>query len=100
MFSNFPENVDDALRQRAGARFLVDGPQTREDYIDILALLMGKKHDIPLGDHELYAAQQIQKAVAASFTSHNRPKEPGLMEVFDRVSSRIGALGFGSLGFS
>ena len=26
MFSNYPENVDDALRQRAGARFLVDGP--------------------------------------------------------------------------
>ncbi len=36
MFSNYPENVDDALRQRAGARFLVDGPQSREDYIDIL----------------------------------------------------------------
>ena len=49
MFSNYPENVDDALRQRAGARFLVDGPQTREDYIDILALLLGKKHEIPLG---------------------------------------------------
>ena len=51
MFSNYPENVDDALRQRAGARFLVDGPQTREDYIDILYLLMGRNHDIPLGDH-------------------------------------------------
>ncbi len=55
MFSNYPENVDDALRQRAGARFLVDGPQSREDYIDILALLMGKNGMIfPLGDHELY----------------------------------------------
>ncbi len=31
MFSNFPENLDDALRQRAGARFIVDGPQSRED---------------------------------------------------------------------
>ncbi|HEX9856962.1 MAG TPA: ATP-binding protein, partial [Paracoccaceae bacterium] len=41
MFSNYPENVDDALRQRAGARFLVDGPISREDYIDILALLLG-----------------------------------------------------------
>ncbi|MGB3247147.1 MAG: ATP-binding protein, partial [Sulfitobacter sp.] len=39
MFSNYPENVDDALRQRAGARFLVDGPQTRDDYVDILYLL-------------------------------------------------------------
>ncbi len=92
MFSNYPENVDDALRQRAGARFLVDGPITRDDYIDILYLLMGKNHDIPLGDHEAYAAQQIQKAVAASFESHNKPHEEGLMKVFDRVHSEIGEL--------
>ena len=92
MFSNYPENVDDALRQRAGARFLVDGPQTREDYIDILHLLMGRNHAIPLGAHELYAAQQIEKAVAASFESHNRPHEEGLMRVFDRVHGEIGDL--------
>ncbi len=92
MFSNYPENVDDALRQRAGARFLVDGPQTREDYIDILYLLMGKNHDIPLGDHEAYAAQEIKSAVAASFESHSRPHEAGLLNVFDRVSSQIGEL--------
>ncbi len=92
MFSNYPENVDDALRQRAGARFLVDGPITREDYIDILYLLMGKNHDIPLGDHEAYAAQQIQKAVAASFESHSKPHEEGLMKVFERVHSDIGEL--------
>ncbi|MDO6484410.1 AAA family ATPase [Shimia thalassica] len=92
MFSNYPENVDDALRQRAGARFLVDGPQTRDDYIDILHLLMGKNHDIPLGDHDLYEAQAIQKAVAASFESHSRPHEAGLLNVFDRVHDEIGDL--------
>ena len=92
MFSNYPENVDDALRQRAGARFLVDGPQTREDYIDILALLMGKNHDIPLGSHELFEAQAIQKAVAASFESHSRPHEAGLMNVFDRIHDQVGEL--------
>ena len=92
MFSNYPENVDDALRQRAGARFLVDGPQTREDYIDILALLMGKNHDIPLGAHELYAAQEIQKAVTASFEGHSRPHEDGLLNVFDRIQSEVGEL--------
>ncbi|WP_370213071.1 ATP-binding protein [Roseovarius sp.] len=92
MFSNYPENVDDALRQRAGARFLVDGPQTREDYIDILALLMGKNHDIPLGAHELYAAQEIEKAVAASFESHGKPHEEGLLRVYDRVANEIGPL--------
>ncbi|MEL7126919.1 MAG: ATP-binding protein, partial [Pseudomonadota bacterium] len=92
MFSNYPENVDDALRQRAGARFLVDGPQTREDYIDILYLLMGRNHDIPVGAHEVFSAQEIKSAVAASFESHARPHEEGLMEVFDRVHAQVGEL--------
>lgn len=92
MFSNFPENVDDALRQRAGARFLVDGPQTQEDYIDILSLLLGRNHAIPLGDHALFAAQEIKKAVAASFESHNRPHEDGLRAVWDRVAADLGPL--------
>jgi len=92
MFSNYPENVDDALRQRAGARFLVDGPQTRDDYIDILYLLMGKNHDIPVGEHEVFSAQEIKTAVAKSFESHAKPHEPGLMNVFDKVNSEIGEL--------
>ncbi|WP_272005219.1 AAA family ATPase [Roseovarius sp. ZX-A-9] len=92
MFSNFPENVDDALRQRAGARFLVDGPITREDYIDILNLLMGRNHDIPLGDHEAFAAQEIKKAVAASFASHSKPHEEGLLRVYEAVDAKIGKL--------
>ncbi|RID92696.1 ATP-binding protein [Gemmobacter lutimaris] len=92
MFSNYPENVDDALRQRAGARFLVDGPQSREDYIDILALLLGKNHAIPLGEHDLFAAQEIKRAVAASFEKHARPQEDGLIRVFDKVAGDIGPL--------
>ncbi|MEP3276040.1 MAG: ATP-binding protein [Stappiaceae bacterium] len=92
MFSNYPENVDDALRQRAAARFLVDGPRTREDYIDILYLLMGDNHTIPTGDHDLFEAQAIQKAVAASYESHSRPHEAGLLNVFDKISAQIGEL--------
>ncbi|WP_151719563.1 AAA family ATPase [Gemmobacter serpentinus] len=92
MFSNFPENVDDALRQRAGARFLVDGPQSREDYIDILSLLLGRNHQIPLGDHDLFAAQEIKRAVAASFDRHARPQEDGLVKVFERVTADVGPL--------
>ena len=92
MFSNYPENVDDALRQRAGARFLVDGPQTQADYIDILALLMGKNHDIPLGDHDLFSAQEIKTAVAQSFEAHEKPQEDGLLQVFDRVQAQVGPL--------
>ena len=92
MFSNYPENVDDALRQRAGARFLVDGPQSREDYIDILSLLLGKNHAIPVGDHQLFAAQEIRKAVAASFEGHSKPHEEGLLKVWDKVSGEIGKL--------
>ncbi|MFV2034048.1 MAG: ATP-binding protein [Halocynthiibacter sp.] len=92
MFSNYPENVDDALRQRAGARFLVDGPQSRDDYIDILSLLMGNNHEIPLGKHDLFAAQEIKTAVAASFESHGRPREEGLLRVWEQVNNDIGAL--------
>ncbi len=92
MFSNYPENVDDALRQRAGARFLVDGPQSREDYIDILALLLGRNHAIPLGEHDLYASQEIKRAVAASFASHGQPKEDGLVAVWQKVEAEIGSL--------
>jgi energy-coupling factor transporter ATP-binding protein EcfA2 len=87
MFSNYPENVDDALRQRAGARFLVDGPQTRADYIDILALLLGKNHQIPVGEHDLFAAQQLQRAVSESYASHSRPKEEALLAVWERVQA-------------
>lgn len=84
MFSNYPENVDDALRQRAGARWLVDGPQTRDDYIDIFVLLAGKNHKIDLGDHELYAAQEIQRAVTEAYEEHAKPQEDGLMKVYER----------------
>ncbi len=92
MFSNYPENVDDALRQRAGARFLVDGPQSRDDYIDILALLLGKNHAIPLGDHALYAAQEMRRAVAESFASHGQPKEDGLLAVWEKTGRDLGAM--------
>ena len=92
MFSNYPENVDDALRQRAGARFLVDGPQSREDYIDILALLLGKNHAIPVGAHELFASQEIKKAVSASFADYAKPHEDGLLRVWDQVGRDLGRL--------
>lgn len=91
MFSNYPEKVDDALRQRAGARWQVDGPQTRDDYIDILALLAGKNHQIPLGDHKLYANQNISEAVTAAYATHNEPKESELLKVFKSHISGHGA---------
>ena len=90
MFSNYPENVDDALRQRAGARWLVDGPQSREDYIDIFVLLAGKNHRIELGDHKLYAAQEIQRAVDTAYESHSKPHEAGLMNVYERFMKEHG----------
>ena len=92
MFSNYPENVDDALRQRAGARWLVDGPQTRDDYIDIFVLLAGKNHKIPLGDHDLFEAQAIQKAVASAYEEHSKPQEDGLEAVYERFMKVNGGL--------
>lgn len=90
MFSNYPENVDDALRQRAGARWLVDGPQTRDDYIDIFVLLAGKNHKIPLGDHALLQNQAIQKAISVAYEEHSKPREEGLQKVYDRFLDQFG----------
>ena len=90
MFSNYPENVDDALRQRAGARWLVDGPQTREDYIDIFVLLAGKNHKIDLGKHKLFDAQIIEKAVSEAYEDYSEPQEDGLEEVYDHFMDKHG----------
>lgn len=92
MFSNHAENIDDALRQRAAARFLIDGPKSRDDYIDILSLLLGRRHDIPVGDHDLMQAQAMRRAVAESYAGHSRPTEPGLGKVFDDISRSFGTL--------
>jgi hypothetical protein len=92
MFSNYPENVDDALRQRAGARWLVDGPQTEDDYIDIFALLVGKNDQIPLGEHDLYAGQEIKRAVSQSYAAHARPQEEGLAAVWERYQKEKGKI--------
>lgn len=92
MFSNYPENVDDALRQRAGARWLVDGPQTEDDYIDIFAMLVGKNHSIPLGDHKLFEGQEIKRAVSTSYEQHARPQEDGLLAVWQAHEKEHGAV--------
>jgi hypothetical protein len=92
MFSNYPENVDDALRQRAGARWLVDGPQSEGDYIDIFALLVGRNHQIPLGEHQLFAGQEIRQAVSQSYEAHSRPKEEGLLAVWERFEKEEGKI--------
>ena len=90
MFSNYPENVDDALRQRASARWLVDGPQSREDYIDIFVLLAGDNHKIPLGKHELYAKQEIRRAVSEAYERYSQPQEEGLRKVYERYMDQHG----------
>lgn len=90
MFSNYPDKVDDALRQRAGARWLVDGPQTLADYTDIFHLLIGKNHKIALGDHDLFAAQAIKAMAEKSYAQHARPQEADLVKVFESVVERHG----------
>ena len=92
MFSNHAEAIDDALRQRAGARFLIDGPKTREDYIDILTLLLGRRHDIPVGEHQPMKAQEIRTAVREGYEAHDAPREPALARIFREVEARLGPL--------
>lgn len=90
MFSNYPEKVDDALRQRAGARWLVDGPQSRADYIDIFHLLLGDNHMIDSGAHDLYANQNITNNVTTSYQHHERPHEERLTTVWEQFTAQHG----------
>lgn len=90
MFSNYPEKVDDALRQRAGARWLVDGPQTLADYTDIFYLLVGKNHKLDLGKHDLFKAQAIQEMAEKSYESHSLPHEASLLEVYEAYVAQHG----------
>ena len=41
--------------------------------------------EIPLGDHKLYAAQEIQRAVSEAYEEHAKPQEEGLEKVFERL---------------
>ncbi len=92
MFSNYPENVDDALRQRAGARYLVDGPQTAEDYTDLLALLLQSRSNIDVGNAELYETQKIEGMIQQSYAKHNEPETPKLMEIYQKATAEMGKI--------
>jgi len=85
LFSNYPEKVDDALRQRTQARFLVDGPQTQEDFTDLLFLLLGSNWTMPLGSgYESFTTQQVRKVIQAKYAEHDRPRSAALSALFEK----------------
>jgi hypothetical protein len=81
MFTNFPDKVDDALRQRAAARWLIDGPQSAKDFADILDLMIGKVFTGPKGDSVPGAAL----ATSDPYSAHRTPSEPRLLKVYERM---------------
>jgi hypothetical protein len=92
LFSNHPERVDDALRQRMQARFLVDGPRTPEDFTDLLHILLGRSWSLPLGDgYEPLAAQQVQRVIRAKYAGHDVPSSPALRAIFDAAREESGS---------
>jgi hypothetical protein len=94
LFSNHPEKVDDALRQRMQARFLVDGPRTREDYTDLLHLLLRRDFELPLGPgYQPFASQELRRVISAKYAEHDVPRAPALRGIFDAVMGRLGADG-------
>ena len=96
MFSNHAENIDAALRQRASARFLIDGPQSQAEFTDILALLLGPHVDIPAGGHDTGPApvggQGADQAVTDCHEAHSRPGDGTLAVIFDQVEREYGPL--------
>lgn len=87
LFSNYPEKVDDALRQRTQSRFLVNGPQTLDDFTDLMFLLLGKHWDLSLGEgYEPYATQQIRKMIQTKYAEYDRPRSPELLKIFEKAA--------------
>ncbi|MBI4862294.1 MAG: AAA family ATPase [Candidatus Riflebacteria bacterium] len=84
LFSNYPEKVDDALRQRTQARFLVDGPRTLEDFTDLLHLLLSPNWEMPLGaGYQPFTTQQVRRVIQTKYEQHARPQAPALVKIFD-----------------
>jgi hypothetical protein len=92
MFTNHADHVDPALRQRAGARFLIDGPQSYEDFVDISALFAGSNHNIPTGDIELGVSQKIKKALSESYEKHNSPETEELQAILENTLREVGEI--------
>ncbi|MFS1427008.1 ATP-binding protein [Vibrio splendidus] len=90
MFSNYPDKVDDALRQRAGARFLIDGPKTEEDFADLFEILLKGRSNIGYGDSEPFATQDIKKAAEKGFEKHALPHDAKLREAYDLTLEQLG----------
>jgi hypothetical protein len=93
LFSNHPERVDDALRQRAQSRFLVDGPRTREDFTDLLHILLGRRWQLPRGEGwEPLAAQRVREVIREKYGEHAVPRSPELRRIFDAAVAGSGGL--------
>jgi hypothetical protein len=91
LFSNYPEKIDEALRQRAQGRLLVDGPQTHADFTDLLHILLRRHWDLPLGDgYTPLAAQRVREIVREKYAEHDVPRDPALRRLFEQVVGSAG----------
>ncbi len=84
LFTNYPDKVDDALRQRAAARWLIDGPQTEKDYADILDLMIGKAFTGTKG-------HSVQSQAADSddpYDAYRLPSEPKLAAIYEETVTK------------
>jgi hypothetical protein len=90
MFSNYPENVDDALRQRAGARWLVDGPQTATTISTSLSCWPARTTRSRWASTRSCEAQEIQRAVETAYESIPSRRKTGLRKVYERFMKEHG----------
>ena len=86
LFSNYPEKVDDALRQRTQARFLVDGPQTRDDFADLFHILLAPSWELPLGSYEPLTSQQIHSVIREKYAEYDQPRSAALRRLFEAIA--------------
>jgi hypothetical protein len=92
MFTNAPEDIDNSLRQKVCARYLIDGPKTSEDFTDLLSLMLNKQSEIDTGPVNLHKKQVIDKKNNPSYSIHDQPKNKRLTLVFNQATQALGVI--------
>lgn len=92
-FSNNPDQVDDALRQRFVNRFKIDGLTTDEHYSDMLYMHLKNTSDIKLGEYtDVFNRSNAESDPEYLYEKHLIPQEKELLSIYDGFVAQYGSI--------
>lgn len=95
VFTNLPEQIDAAVRSRIQGRMVIDGADSREDFLDQDYIWLEKFGDQPdfnnlilPTDYEYMAAQQQLTSMADAVQTRDEPEHKTVHDIFTDVAFR------------